>query len=199
MSCGLIEKLQKPLKATPGAFAFARWYLEFGGIALARESDGGDGLAYAKGEHQQVSRFLSNLFKGSDPFHAQGRTVTARDLLDAASPRIAKELQTQPAVRADLLEVMGDAYQRLGFPDRAEDMFTALIADRERVDGAGSVAVAQAYRERGDVRRTRSELSGAESDLRLSLLILDKHPDANQEEMPDSVRTGGGVVPKIAA
>jgi hypothetical protein len=106
---------------------------------------------------EQVSGFLSELFKGSDPFYAQGRTVTARDLLDAAAARIAKDLKTQPAVRARLREVMGDAYVRLGVLDRADEMFSALIADRELVYGSGSVPVARAYRERGDVRRQRSQ------------------------------------------
>jgi serine/threonine protein kinase len=108
---------------------------------------------------EQVSVFLSELFKGSDPFYAQGRTVTARDLLDTAAARIAKDLKTQPVVRARLREVMGDAYMRLGVLDRADEMFSALIADRELVYGSGSVPVARAYRERGDVRRQRSQQS----------------------------------------
>ncbi len=163
-------------------------------IAAARYARQRDAAELDRARAVQVSRFLSDLFKGSDPFYAQGRTLTARDLLDAAAARIARDLKTQPAVRADLLEVMGDAFQRLGIFDRAEDMFTALIADRGLVDGAASVAVAQAYRERGDVRRTRSELSGAESDLRLSLAILDQHPGTNLEEMPDAVNNLGLVL-----
>jgi tetratricopeptide (TPR) repeat protein len=89
---------------------------------------------------------------------------------------------------------MGDAYQRLGIFDRAEEMFSALIADRVRVSGPSSVPVARAYRERGDVRRTRSELSAAEADLRFSLAILEKNPAANQHEIPDALNNLGLVL-----
>lgn len=163
-------------------------------ILAARYARQRDAAETQRVRAEQVSGFLSDLFKGSDPFYTQGRAITARDLLDAASARIAKGLQTQPAVRADLLEVMGDAYQRLGIFDRAEEMFSALVADRERVDGPASVAAAQAHRERGDVRRARSELAEAEADLRTSLAVLDKNPGTNQNEMPDTINNLGLVL-----
>ena len=168
------------------------------GIAMAvlavRYAHQRDAAETQRARAEQVSAFLSDLFKGSDPFYAQGRTLTARDLLDAASARISQNLKAQPAVRADLLEVMGNAYQRLGILDRAEAMFGALISDRERVDGAGSVAFAQAHRERGDVRRSRSELAGAESDLRMALAVLEKNPGTSQNEMPDTLNNLGLVL-----
>jgi tetratricopeptide (TPR) repeat protein len=163
-------------------------------VLAAKYAHQRDAAETQRARAEQVSGFLSDLFKGSDPFYAQGRTLTARDLLDAASARIAKDLKTQPAVRADLLEVMGNAYQRLGIFDRAEEMFSGLIADRQRVDGAGSVAAAQAYRERGDVRRMRSELAGAEADLRFSLAILAKNPATAESEMPDALNNLGLVL-----
>jgi tetratricopeptide (TPR) repeat protein len=163
-------------------------------VLAAKYAHQRDAAETQRARAEQVSGFLSDLFKGSDPFYAQGRTLTARDLLDAASARIAKDLKTQPAVRADLLEVMGNAYQRLGIFDRAEEMFSGLIADRQRVDGAGSEAAAQAYRERGDVRRMRSELAGAEADLRFSLAILAKNPATAESEMPDALNNLGLVL-----
>jgi tetratricopeptide (TPR) repeat protein len=66
-------------------------------------------------------------------------------------------------------------------------MFSALVADRERVYGRASVPVAQAYRERGDVRRQRSDLANAETDLRFSLAVLEHNPAVNQGEMPDAL------------
>jgi eukaryotic-like serine/threonine-protein kinase len=160
-------------------------------ILAARNGRQRDAAEAERARAEQVSGFLSDMFKGADPFHAQGRTVTARDLLDSGAARISKNLTAQPAVRAQLLEVMGDTYQRLGVLDRAEEMFGALIGDRERVSGPASVPLARAYRERGDVRRARGQLSGAEADLRFSLAILQNHAAASQTEMPDALNNLG--------
>jgi tetratricopeptide (TPR) repeat protein len=163
-------------------------------VLAARYARERDAAVTERARAEQVSLFLSDLFKGSDPFYAQGRAVTARDILDSASARISKNLTAQPAVRARLLEVMGDAYQRLGILDRAEEMFGAMIIDRERVFGAGSAPVARAYRERGDVRRQRSQLPEAEADLRLSLAILEKDSAANAGELPDALNNLGLIL-----
>jgi len=133
---------------------------------------------------QQVATFLEDLFHGADPFYAKGRTPTARDLLDAGAARIAKDLDAQPAVRAQLFEVMGDSYQRLGAFDRAEAMFGSLLADQQLVAGANSIPVARAHRERGDARRQRGNLPGAEVDLRAAAAILAAHPGESANERP---------------
>lgn len=142
---------------------------------------------------EQVSGFFSEMLTGADPNTAQGRKLTALDLLDSASARISKQLSGQPEVRAQLLETMGDAYNRLGIEDRAEAMFSALIAENGRLHGTAGVPAARAYRERGDVRRMIRDLPGAESDLRFSLAEPEKNSSASANEMPDAVNNLGLV------
>src|SRR5262249_16156503 len=48
---------------------------------------------------EAVSGFLGSLFSSSDPYTSRGNTVTARQLLDAGSKRIQKDLAKQPAVQ----------------------------------------------------------------------------------------------------
>ncbi len=63
---------------------------------------------------EEVSSFLVNLFKLSDPGENRGNQVTARELLDTGSKRLQSGLQDQPATRAALLSTVGTVYDSLG-------------------------------------------------------------------------------------
>jgi hypothetical protein len=89
------------------------------------------------------------------------------------------------AVRAELANAVGIAYKNVGVFDRADDMFTILVADRERADGPLGLPTAQAYHLRGDVGRQHSQLPEAESDLRRALSITERSPALNEMEKSD--------------
>jgi eukaryotic-like serine/threonine-protein kinase len=95
---------------------------------------------------QQVSAFLVDVFSGADPFKAQGREPTAKDLLDRGAEKISGNLSLQPEVRAQLLESIGLAYRRQGSADRAIPLFEQAVAIRrqERPLDNGHIAVALA-------------------------------------------------------
>ena len=61
-----------------------------------------------------VQDFLLRLFSASDPQQAQGREVSAKELLDRGSARLDSELKDQPAVLARLHHDLGGIYVQLG-------------------------------------------------------------------------------------
>jgi serine/threonine protein kinase/tetratricopeptide (TPR) repeat protein len=63
---------------------------------------------------EEVSSFMEDLFKVSNPGEARANSITARELLDAGVARIDTSLAHQPAVRGRLLGVMGQVYRNLG-------------------------------------------------------------------------------------
>jgi serine/threonine-protein kinase len=63
---------------------------------------------------EDVSSFLVNLFKLSDPEENRGNQVTARELLDSGAKRLRSGLQDQPATKAALLTTVGEVYDSLG-------------------------------------------------------------------------------------
>jgi serine/threonine protein kinase/tetratricopeptide (TPR) repeat protein len=63
---------------------------------------------------EEVSSFLVNLFKLSDPGENRGNQVTARELLDSGAKRLRAGLQDQPATKAALLSTVGMVYDSLG-------------------------------------------------------------------------------------
>ena len=95
---------------------------------------------------QQVSAFLVDVFSQADPFNAQGRDPTAKDLLDRGAEKISGNLTLQPEVRAQLLESIGLAYRHQALSERAIPLFEQAVAIRrqERPLDNGHVAVALA-------------------------------------------------------
>jgi serine/threonine-protein kinase len=122
--------------AVLAALTIAGLILSFGVTAtlqsrqIARERDQ---AARERDKAQKVSEFLASLFKASKPSEAQGKPVTARDILDRGTGKIATQLADQPEVRATLLYTIGDVYMALGANDRARGLLEEALAERRRL------------------------------------------------------------------
>ena len=82
----------------------------------------------------EVTAFLMGLFEANDPAEALGDTITARALLERGLAR-AEDMQDQPVVQAQMLDVMGQAYESLGEYDRADTLYQQALALRRAVLG----------------------------------------------------------------
>ncbi len=73
---------------------------------------------------ERVADFLVSVFAASDSNvnRDMRHDLTAREVLDNGAERIRKELADQPAVRARLLESLGDAYRHMGLDAKAVPM-----------------------------------------------------------------------------
>jgi len=90
---------------------------------------------------RQVSRFMVDLFKVTDPGEARGNTITAREILDKAAVRVEGELSTAPGTRAELLATMADVYSKLGlYAEGARLASQALALRRANVPGSRELA-----------------------------------------------------------
>jgi eukaryotic-like serine/threonine-protein kinase len=94
-------------------------------IGIAR-----DATAQERDRAQQVSAFLVDVFSQADPFNAQGREPTAKDLLDRGAEKIRGNSNLQPEVRAQLLESIGLAYSRQGLKETAIPLFEQAVTIR---------------------------------------------------------------------
>jgi eukaryotic-like serine/threonine-protein kinase len=68
----------------------------------------------------QVSDFLTDLFKVADPGVNRGDKLTATQILDRGLQRASSGLADQPLLQANLLEVIGEVYINLGDYARAD-------------------------------------------------------------------------------
>jgi serine/threonine protein kinase len=84
----------------------------------------------------RVTEFMTSMFKVSDPSHARGNDIRAREILDRASKSIETSLNNEPELQAQMMHVMGTVYESLGLYTESESLFRRAMEIRRRVLGA---------------------------------------------------------------
>jgi len=84
---------------------------------------------------ERVRQFIASILTGAVPKTGVGGVVTASDLLSAAARRIESELSGEPAVAAELGVIVGDSFDSLGEPSKAEPVYRAAAARAEATFG----------------------------------------------------------------
>lgn len=83
----------------------------------------------------RITKFMTSMFKISNPGESRGREVTVREILDKASGDISSGLSRDPELQAQLMELMGGVYYNLGLYTRAQTLFSRALPIRTRVLG----------------------------------------------------------------
>ncbi len=135
----------------------------------------------------EVARFLTELFRESDPARARGASVTARELLERGAERVSTELGSQDGVRATLMDTIGVVYRLLGLLDEAEALTTEALEIRRRTYGDEHADVATSLDNLGQIARERTTFDIAEQYHRRSLAMRERllepgHPDVVQSQ-----------------
>ena len=114
---------------------------------------------------EEVSNFLVNLFKLSDPGENRGNQVTAREILDSGAKRLQASLQDQPETKAALLSTVGSVYDSLGqFQDALPLLDESLQLQALSHDGSRLDTLLELGRARigaGDLRAAEPPLQEA--------------------------------------
>jgi len=102
--------------------------------------------------------FLLSVFEAAAPENAQGREISATELLDQGAARAAGEMIDEPAVRARVLLSLGSVYKSLEQLDKAESMVLQGLEVSEAEFGVDSAIhlrlqgiLGNLYREQGDL------------------------------------------------
>jgi eukaryotic-like serine/threonine-protein kinase len=136
----------------------------------ARQESDGDKL-----KAQQVTKFLKDMLQGVGPGVALGQdTKMLRGILDQTAQRVGKEMTNQPAVEAELRNLIGTLYQRIGNYDQAEQMHSAALAIRRKLFGSTSAEVAASLNDLGVELMAARKLSEAETAVGEALAIRRK-------------------------
>jgi eukaryotic-like serine/threonine-protein kinase len=135
---------------------------------------------------ESVSSFLMRLFEASDPDRAAGEAPTALDLLEHGETRIA-ELNDQPAIQGQMLDLIAQMYMKLGRYEAAEPLFRRALEIRRVLHPHPHADVAGTLDRLGDVLRIMGKLDEAEPLLLEAAEIarLAHHPELEADSHND--------------
>ena len=118
---------------------------------------------------EQVTGFITSLFRQVDPGRARGPDLTLGELLDDAVGPIRSGLADQPRVQADLLQILGEGYTRLGRFEAARELLEQALRIRRQALGGEHPEVARSLDSLGLLALEQGDLPAAETHLRQAL------------------------------
>ncbi len=116
----------------------------------------------------QITSFLVDLFEANDPTQFQGESLTAWQLLEQGEERI-KLLEGQPEVQAQMFEVTGQIYRKIGQFDRSEELLTNALDIRKDILDDNHTETISVYNELGLLYSDLGNFEKSDSLLRLAL------------------------------
>jgi len=120
----------------------------------------------------KVSELLTNLLTGADPYRTRdAKEPTVQNLLDIGAERVAHDLAGQPELQAEMFNVIGRTYERMGLPEKALPLLEQALAIGRRTLGPADVRIAQSLNDLGVLRRQQGNLAAAEPLLAESLAM----------------------------
>ncbi len=135
-------------------------------VQAGRVADERDRAQDALADAQAVADFMGDLFASAKPSVAQGRTVTAREVLDLGADQILADSSVAPARRAALLMEIGRAYVNLGVYPQADTLLTQALGLRTMAAQSGDavdlVALARTHYHLGAVKDVQLDYAAAE-------------------------------------
>jgi tetratricopeptide (TPR) repeat protein len=132
---------------------------------------------------KQTTNFLIDLFRISDPSEARGNAVTAREVLDKGAARIERELKTQPAIQATLMDTVGTVYMRLGLYSQARPLLDGAMATQRSGGAAQAAALSHTLEHVGDLRTLQAQYGDAEQAYRAAIAIDSARPKDAQSQV----------------
>jgi serine/threonine-protein kinase len=119
---------------------------------------------------EAVASFLVDSFKLADPSKSRGKEVTAREILDRGATRITRELSSQPALQATLLDTIGNVYLGLGQADDAQPLIEQALSIRRALAPESDDVAASLY-SLNQVHEMNGNLAASETLARQNLAL----------------------------
>ncbi len=120
---------------------------------------------------ERVSAFMQELFMVNDPFEeVRGDTLTASALLERGLERV-DDLEDNAEVQAQMLDLIGSAYQGMGQYEKAQPLLERGLALRQQVFGEEHEDVAQSLENLAVQQKRLGDYAAADSLFRIVLAM----------------------------
>jgi len=131
-------------------------------------------VAQALQETKEVSDYLVEIFKITDPYAVEAKNPSVNDILDLGTREAQTRFQTQPLTRARFLEVFGNIYTNLGQYQRAKPMLQEAVKLRTDHMPAGHPDIAASLNKLADVLQHETRYTEAEELFTRALAIREQ-------------------------
>src|SRR5262249_1748102 len=140
--------------------------------SLAKERRSRHEAEAATLKSREVTKFLEGTLQDVAPSRAMGQDTTILlGILDRTSESIGNEMTNQPAVEAELRNLVGTLYRGIGNYARAEEMHRSALAIRRTLYGSEDPRVAESLNELGLELQAQNKLPEAEKVVGEALAI----------------------------
>lgn len=136
---------------------------------------------------EEISGFLIGLFEANKPEYSKGDTLTAQKLLETGKTEINK-LNNQPAVKARMLEVVGNIYNLLAQPQEADSMLQASLNIKKNLYKPSDAELATNYYLLATVKNSLGQYDEAEELLDTVMTYQKQIYGHQSKEMAESLR-----------
>lgn len=133
----------------------------------------------------QVTEFVLNLFKGSDPTQTGGSDISARDLLNRGIERT-EYLSNLPEIQANMFEVLGRILTQLGNYDEATNLLQQSIDLRTEIYGDEHLETISSYEQMGTLLSAKGDLFKAQAMLANALNTRQEIQGVRQAAMSEA-------------
>jgi eukaryotic-like serine/threonine-protein kinase len=131
----------------------------------------------------EVKDFLVTVFRDASPYNAGGRALSAVDWLKQAKTRIDRRLDDRPALRVELLNIVGASLTNLQDTAAAEQTLAQAIEEGTRQLGAASPETLKARVLMTAVRRFQGRTAEMRAELASLLPMLRNTRELLSEEL----------------
>ncbi len=121
---------------------------------------------------ESVKEFMINVFKAADPENSQNASMSAREVLDQGVRQMQSQLDTEPALQADLYDTLSQTYLNLGVGDRAAELARTALAARRKLYAAGDTRIAESLLNLGEALIDVSKFKDAHAALSEAMEIM---------------------------
>jgi serine/threonine protein kinase len=130
----------------------------------------------------RVTDFMTNMFNVADPSESRGNNITAREILDKGSKEVESGLANDPEIQAQMMNVMGVVYDKLGLYRQSEALLRKAAGTREKTLGHDNADTLQSWNALSGPLLHEGKRTEAEKVLRATVAAQTKvlgleHPD----------------------
>jgi tetratricopeptide (TPR) repeat protein len=123
---------------------------------------------------QAVSEFMLDVFSAAEPFKAQGKEITARQLLEQSGMQVRADKGMRPEVRARLLASIGRAFRRSGDPERSLSYLEDAVHLRRQMPNGGGLPAAEDMSELAITLRALGDMNGSARVIKEAMALCER-------------------------